>query len=106
MPSEFEKLRIPREYDLRVKLSQEDKDEIQHRYLVTGGVSQRELANEYKVSRRSIQFAIYPEKRVENYEQRQRRGGWKQYYSTKANTEAMRRHRDHKKELYEQGKLN
>ena len=105
MSSPFEKLHIPKELDLRIKLSDEDKEEIQYRYLEIGGVSQRDLAKEYGVSRRLIQFAIYPEKQKENYEQRQRRGGSKQYYSKERNTDAMRRHRAYKRGLMKKGLL-
>jgi transposase-like protein len=105
MPSPFEKKHIPKEFDKRRKLSDEDKEEIQYRYLKIGGVSQRELAREYGVSRRLIVFIIYPERQIENYKARVDRGGSAIYYEKSKHTEYMRTHREHKNKLYKEGKL-
>lgn len=107
MPFKYEtdKLKIQKKDDRRIKLTDADKEEIRYRYLRVGGVSQRELAREYGVSRRSIIFAIYPERREANYKQRVARGGSKQYYDKDKHTEAIREHRRYKKELYDQDKL-
>jgi transposase-like protein len=107
MPYKFEtsKMKISKSDDKRRKLSDEDKEEIRYRYLKVGGVSQGELAREYNVSRRSIVFAIYPEKREENYRQRVARGGSKQYYDKDKQREYSKTHRQDKKKLYDDGKL-
>ena len=107
MPYTFqtEKLLIPKDKDRRRKLSDEGKEEIRYRYLEIGGVSQRELAREYGVSKRLIQFCIYPEKLKENWERRQERGGSKQYYDKEKHTAAVRATRRYKKELYDKGEL-
>ena len=105
MPSKFEKLHIPKDKDKRVKLTDDDRNEIYYRYNVIGGVSQRELAREYGVSRRLITFIIDPEKKAQNYANRIANGGSKQYYDKDQHTAAMRRHRAYKKELYEEGLL-
>lgn len=47
--------------DLRIRLSDEDREEIRYRHK-SGGVSIRELAETYGVNRRLIQFVIYPER--------------------------------------------
>ena len=105
MPYKFEKKHIAKKDDKRIKLTQEDKDEIQYRYLKVGGVSQRALAKEYAVSRSSIVYAIYPERREHNYQLRVARGGSKVYYDRIRNNEYMQAHREHKKQLDTEGKL-
>ena len=105
MPYKFEKKHIPKSEDKRIKLTAEDKEEIQYRYLKIGGVSQRVLAKEYGVSRSTIVYAIYPERREHNYQVRVARGGSKQYYDTARNNEYMQAHREHKKQLNKEGKL-
>ena len=105
MPYLFEKKHIQHKDDKRRKLSESDKEEIRFRYLKIGGVSQRELAREYEVSRRLIVFCIYPERLKANLATRTRNGGSKAYYNREKHTEAMQRHREHKKQLHKEGKL-
>jgi len=104
MPMLIDKKKIPTHLKRSSKLTKEQKEEIQKRYL-KGGVTQAALADEYKVSKRLIQFCIYPEKRAENYKRRVERGGSKIYYDTKKSTEAMKKHRAYKKELDKKGLL-
>ena len=105
MPYLFEKKHIRKEDDKRRKLSNEDKEEIQNRYLKVGGVSQRELAREYGVSRRLIVFCIYPERQKANYAQRVASGGSKQFYDREKNTGYSQVHRKYKKQLNKEGRL-
>ncbi|QOY52742.1 hypothetical protein [Candidatus Sulfurimonas baltica] len=86
------------EYDRRVKLTVEDKKEIKTVYK-EGIFSQRELAEIYNVSRRSIQFAISTDKLKANKQRRAERGGSKQYYNKEQNSQTQREHRKYKKEL-------
>ena len=96
MPYKFESIPVGRENDRRIKLTDEQRDEIRHKYS-TGQYSQRQLASEYNVSRRLIVFILYPE--------RQRKVDSAKYYSTEKQRVYMQRHRDHKKKLYEEGKI-
>jgi transposase len=90
--------RIPPGKDKRVKLSDAQRAEI---ILLAGqGLSQRQLASQFGVSRRLIQFILDPDKHKKNVQCRQERGGWKQYYDREKHAEAVRRHRDYKRELY------
>lgn len=104
MPYKFEtqKEKIPRELDKRVKLTYEQKMEIINLY---GIKSQRQLAKEYNVSRRLIQFIGDPEKHQKNLLRREERGGSKQYYNKEKNTKTMREHRQRKQELKQKGEL-
>ena len=105
MPYKHIEKKIPTKLKKSAKLSQEDKERIRYRYLKVGGVSQRELAREYNVSRRLIVFCIYPERQEANYRKRVENGGSKQYYDKDKHTKAMRKHRRYKQELYKDGKL-
>lgn len=90
--------------DRRVKLTQVDKENIIQMY-ATGTFSQRSLASEFNVSRRSIQFVLSPEKLEENLMRREERGGWKTYYNKEKHRVSMKEHRDYKKELFSEGKI-
>ena len=101
MPYKFEseKLLVPREYDKRIKLTQEQKELIKHLYETTD-TSQRKLATQFGVSRRLIQFIIDPEKQKANLQAREARGGSKQYYNKETHAKTMKAHREHKRALY------
>lgn len=87
------------EDDKRVKLLEADKEEV--RKYRGEGWSMRQLAAHFNVSRRTIQFVIYPERMKQiNYS-----GHWKKYYDRQKNTEYMRKHRARKKQLLLEGKL-
>lgn len=104
MPYKHNTKLIPEKYDKRVKLSSEDKKLICRLYL-TGKYSQRKLAKQFNVSRRTIQFTLNPNKRRANYQNRVANGGSKQYYNKEEHTKAMRKHRQYKQELYINNKL-
>ena len=102
MPHIFERqhLKIPREHDKRIKLTHEQKELIKHLYKTTD-TSQRKLATQFGVSRKLIQFILYPEKHKANLKAREARGGSKQYYNKETYTKTMKAHRRHKKALYD-----
>ena len=105
MPYKSEKIKLSREQDRRIKLNDEQREEIRHKYS-TGLYSQRQLAKEYSVSRRLITFIIDPEKEQRNKELFKERRADGRYKPTKrewANT--MREHRHYKEKLFREGKL-
>lgn len=106
MPYKFENkhLKMKKEDDKRVKLTEDDKQEIRKLYS-QGLMSQRELAEMFNVSRRSIQFALDPEKLKRNNEQRTERGKDGRYYQKQKQREYMREYRHRKKMLYETNRL-
>ena len=61
MPYKSEKIKLPKEHDRRIKLTDEQREEIREKY-ATGLYSQRALAREYGVSRRLISFVLDDEK--------------------------------------------
>jgi len=85
--------------DLRVRLTPEDKEDI--RQMHREGQSIRGLARLYEVDKRLIQFTVFPERLERNYQLRLERGGSTIYYRREKHTLAMRKHRRHKREVYE-----
>ena len=105
MPYKSERIPLPRELDRRVRLSEEQKDEIRHKY-ETGLYSQRQLAKEYNVSRRLIVFVVHPdryERAKEQSAQRHREGRYDT--SKEEHARIIREHRRYKQGLYTTGKL-
>jgi hypothetical protein len=100
MPNrKLEAFRVGPKRDRRIKLSPKDKEKIVQ--LWKSGVSQRELARTFDVSRRLISFIVDPEQKVLNDERRAERGGWKAYYQKEKHRKYMSRHRQYKKMLKE-----
>lgn len=105
MPYKCEKIRLSREQDRRIKLTDEQRDEIRHKYS-TGLYSQRSLANEYGVSRRLITFVLDPNKYEHSRELLKERRKDGRYKPTKEEHKMiMREHRAYKRELYLKGEL-
>jgi hypothetical protein len=92
MPHKLDKKNLPRHLDRRVKLTDEQREEIRK-----SSESQRVLAARFGVSRRLIGFVKNPEKRLENFERRKDRGGWKLYYDKDSHNKAIKNTREHKK---------
>lgn len=106
MPYKFETegKKIPKDKDKRIKLTDEQREQIREMY-ATGLYSQRTLAKMFNVSRRLIVFTIYPERLEENKKRRAERGGSKQYYDKDKHREYMKQHRRRKRELDKNGEL-
>ncbi len=103
MPFKSETIPIPQEYDRRRKLSEEQKDEIRHKYS-TGMYSLRILAEEYHVSKKLVLLTVNPESKKKNDERIKEH--WQDYVLPKSERAAiMREHRKYKQDLYLSGKL-
>jgi len=99
MPYKFEtdKRKIPREKDNRVKLTEEEREEIKSLY---GQISQRKLAKLFGVSRRLVIFIGCPEKlrrAKELYKERRKDG---RYYKKERHTKHIKKYRRHKKSIF------
>jgi transposase-like protein len=101
MPYLSEKAKLTSKYDHRRKLSEQDKEDIIH--LHARGQSIHSLARDYRVSRRTVQFIIYPERMTENLRLRLERGGSTVYYNREKQTKSVREHRRYKQKLYKEG---
>ena len=105
MPYKSEKIKLSKEQDRRIKLSDEQKEEIRAKF-ATGHYSQRGLAIEYNVSRRLISFVLDDEKAKRAAEQLKERRADGRYKPSKEQWAAtMRNHRQYKQQLYMEGKL-
>jgi len=102
MAAIVDKLTVGKKHDKRIKLTDEQREEIKELY---GSISQRKLASHYGVSRRLIQFIGDPDKHKKNLIRRDERGGSRQYYDVNKHRESMQRHRLHKKILHEKGEI-
>lgn len=106
MPYKSEKMKLSKEQDRRIKLSDEQKEEIRAKY-ATGFYSQRGLATEYNVSRRLISFVLDDEKAKRAAEQLKERKADGRYKPSKEQwASTMKEHRRYKQQLYMEGKLN
>jgi hypothetical protein len=92
-------------FDKRVKLTDEVKELIR-KIKADENLSQRVLASQFNVSRRTIQYVLDPEKLIENKKRRSERGGSKQYYDKEKHREYMKDHRRHKQDLYIKGEIH
>lgn len=88
------------EFDRRIKLTEEQKDEI---IALRGVVSQRKCAAMFNVSRRTVIFLWYPERLEANKIRRQERGGWRQYYNKAKHRESIKDTRRYKEKIYKNG---
>ena len=87
------------ENDKRIRLTTRQKDEIKewHR----NGTSIHELSRMYCVSRRLIQFILFPERIEAVLLARKLHGGSMSYYDRRRHKEDIRRYRTHKQEVKE-----
>lgn len=104
--SDTEKIKIPRQYDRRVKITEEHKVEIKKLY--DSGMAIRAIAREFEAvcSRRSIQIILRPELKehlAKAFIERKKDGRYTPGKSEWAAT--MREHRAYKYNLYKAGKL-
>ena len=90
--------------DRRVKLTADDKLAIKKEY-EQGNISINGLARKWDVSKRSIQFILFPERaeRAKKLYAERRKDG--RYYDKEKHTVSVKKHRAYKKELGENGQL-
>lgn len=103
MPYKAEKKRLPPELDRRRKLSDEQKDEIKHKYS-TGSYSLNKLADEYNVSKKTVLLIVNPESKRKNDERI--KDHWRDYVPSKEERNAiMREHRAYKHKVLKEEDL-
>jgi transposase len=90
--------------DRRTKLLPCQKEMV--KYWHDKGTSINGLARMFKVSKRTIQFILFPERQKKNVQDRQERGGWKQYYNKEKHAKDIKEHRDYKKETLKNIPIN
>lgn len=80
--------------DLRVKLTGKQRQQIA---ALKGKETIASLARAYGVSRRTIEFIQYPERKQANLDRRSERGGWRQYYNKDKAVAANKKYRERKR---------
>lgn len=101
MPYKHIEKKIPRELDRRVKLTQEQREEIRLKY-AAGDCSQRSLGKEYGVSKTTIRFIVDPAQLKRHTELAAARRKDGRYYDRAAHTKNMREHRRYKESIKDQ----
>lgn len=104
MPYKIEKTNLPEALDRRIKLRACQKRMVREMHL-TGLYSIRCLTKLWGVSRRTIQFVLFPERAELNVELRNKRGGSRAYYDKDKHTAAIRDHRKYKQSLHLEGQI-
>lgn len=101
--TDIKKKRIPKVpgLDRRMRLSSEDRADI----IKAEGISVRQLAKMYGVSRRTIQFIRNPELRDQMMLRREERGGWRAHHDPEKHKASMADTRRWRKQLELAGKL-
>ena len=105
MPYRFERehWHLPKQYDRRIKLTDEQRQEIRRLYN-KGLLSIRGLARAYNVDKRLVQFILFPERHERSKQLLAERGGAKRYYVPEKNRKAMSNCRKYKNMIYKKTK--
>lgn len=104
MSNPIDKLTVGRALDRRIKMTEEDIAEaIELRKSDPETWSYNKLARRYGVSKRLIIFRLKPETLEKVLEARKERGGYTT--PTKRQTNYMRKHRQYKRQLRDEGKI-
>lgn len=99
MPSSIDSLRLGKANDGRRRLSDEERESIRRKH--AGGQGVRSISREFPhVSRRLIQFVLFPARLKVLHDTVKREKRWGKYYHKDAWRETMRKHREKKKTLH------
>lgn len=95
----YEHVRLPKGTDRRVRLTDEEREDIKELHFVKGwGV--RKIARTYShVSRRLIQFVLFPDRLKVVADNAKNKKAWLIYYDKEKHTKAMREHRRYKQSI-------
>jgi len=96
MPYVVEDINLPKGFDRRVKLTDQEREEIRKLYKEGNGIRAIARMFEKKCSRRLIQMIIFPERLKELYRKQKEEKHWSIYYDKDKRREYMRNHRRYK----------
>lgn len=103
MPSVVDKIKLPQQLDRRVKLLDEDKDEIRKLYK-SGLYSLNGLAKQYSVSKKTILLIVNPQSKAKN--DRYIKEHWMNYQQDKEQHNlSIKKTRKYKEQLRKQGEI-
>lgn len=106
MPSQIDKLKLPKSKDRRRRLTDNQKTKIKK--LRQGGMGIRALGRHFGVSHRTIQFIIFPERLAKVKQQYKDREQHKKTYARvrgKIWRDTMREHRAYKRKVFKINKI-
>lgn len=103
MPYKSAKIKLPKKFDRRIRFTDEKKKQAD--LLYSQGESITKTAKILGISKRLLQFYLFPERHEKNLIDRQERGGSKNYYNKEKNTKAHREHYRYKQNLFLKGEL-
>lgn len=95
--------------DRRVKLTDEQRSEIWDAYHTQTGAARptmTDLAADYGVDRRLIQFILFPEREARQKELAKQRRKDKRYYDKEKARQNMQSYRNYKRQLLQEGQLS
>lgn len=98
MPLKVDKMKLPKGKDRRVKLTDEQKQEVREIY-ATGRCGTLSLAKEYGVSKRLIQFIVDPKKAERQKAIFKENRKYGRYYNREKHRKAIASLRAYKKEI-------
>lgn len=105
MPTKYEKLRVGKENDRRIKLNDKQRDEVKE--LRKQGLSYAKIAKNFDVSKGLIIMICNPdiaERKRKQFIERSREGRYR--YPKEQRNKYMREHRRYKRKLYEDGLIS
>lgn len=103
MPYKSEKIKLPKELDRRVKLTDQQREEIKELY-GTGYYSLNGLAKQFGVSKKTVLLIVNEESNAKAKQYRKEH--WKEFQGTKEeHREAIKKTRHYKQSLMLEGKL-
>lgn len=101
---EREHMKIPTKFKRSIKLTNEDKEEIRHLY-ATGDYSYNVLAEMFEVDKKTIYYALKPQKYAEFLQRCKENKHSQKYYSKEKHKGYMKNTRDYRKKLNEMNLL-
>lgn len=104
MPYKSEKIKLPKELDRRIKISDDVRESIKKLYF-QDGYSMRKIARELGVDRGSVKNILFPEKYQEQLRRYKKEKHWQKYYNKDKNTKSVREWRQRKQKLFLEGKI-
>lgn len=103
MPRKSEHIPLSEKQDRRIKLTKEQKEKIVGLY-ATGQYSLNVLADQFRVSKKTILLIVNPESAAKA--KQYRKDNWRQWQKTgKEWNKIQKEHRAYKQKLYEEGEL-
>lgn len=103
MPRKSEHIPLSEKQDRRIKLTKEQKEKIVGLY-ATGQYSLNVLADQFRVSKKTILLIVTPESAAKA--KQYRKDNWRQWQKTgKEWNKIQKEHRAYKQKLYEEGEL-